>query len=172
MKILTILGVVATAFAAMLGSMTWVLVDIDERQPDGMHLFIPAPLALADLAVRLAPHDALEPVDIDLEPEYVQLAKAAIEELGRAGDFEMVRVEERDETVVVRIENGMVHVAVDNPNEQVRVRAPLRSIAAALDAVQDGKIRPVSLLPALDDLPSGRLVEVHDRDTDVTISVW
>ena len=171
MKVLTILGFIAVAFVAMLGSLTWVLVDVNERGPDGVHVFVPAPLALADIAVRFVP-EASKPIDIDLEPEYIPLIKIAVEELRKAGDFEMVRVEEEDETVVVRIEEGLLHVAVDSSTEQVRVRAPLDSFAVALDSIEDGKIRPADMLAALDDLPSGRLVEVHDEDTDVTISIW
>ena len=173
MKILTILGLIAVAFVAMLGSLTWVVVDVDEHDPDGVHVFIPAPLALADIAVRFVPEARKPIIDVDLEPEYVPLIQAAVAEIRNAGDFEMVRVEETNETVVVRVEAEMLHVAVDTSDERVRVRVPLHSIVAAVDAIdKEGQIRPVDMLAALDDLPSGRLVEVHDSDTDVTISIW
>lgn len=171
MKIVNILVLGALAVVAILGSMTWVLVDVDAHGPDGVRIFVPAPLALADVAVRFIP-EASKPVDVPIEPEHHRLIRAALAEIATAGDFEMVRVEERDETVVVRVEEGLLHVAVDTPTEQVRVRFPIRSLKAALNRIEDKQIRPRDLLVALDDLPSGRLVEVHSEDADVKISVW
>ncbi len=172
MKLLTILGMIAVAFVGMLGSMTWVLIDVNDRSPDGMHVFVPAPLALADVAVRLVPAHVSKPLDVDIDPDLIPVIQAAVRELKQAGDFEMVRVEDGDELVVVRIEDGLVHVSVDDGSDRVRVRLPLRSIEAAIKSIEDLRVEPVELLAALDHLPSGRLVEVHDHEVDVTISVW
>lgn len=168
---------VAVLSGGLLVSSPWVTVSVNERGADGANVFVPAPLALAHIAAPFLPENEI-PLEIPLEAAeqraIVDALGAVLDELERVEDFEIVRVESPRETVVVAKRGGLITVDVESEREQVRVRAPLDAARELLEGYdpERGTLRFRDVLRAADRLPSGRLVEVHEPDADVVISVW
>ncbi len=155
-------------------STTWVLVEVEEKAPDGVHIFVPAPLGLARLVVPFLDEQKREiPVELPFE-ELDKAALAVLDELGRAPDFELFRLESASETVVVAKQGTWLTVEVDNERERVSVRVPLstaRELIETYDAEQ-GVVRIDNVLAAAGRMPSGKVVDVREPDTNVRIWVW
>jgi hypothetical protein len=100
------------------------------------------------------------------------VAREVIEALAEAADGELVRVEERDQTVVVEKRGDALHVLVDSDGDHVEVNVPLEM---ALRALPDhaGRISPSGLLASLSEARFSTLVEVRSRDGEhVKVSLW
>lgn len=158
--------------AGLLVGSSWVLVEVDAA--DGPHLYVPAPVGLAQFAVPFIPRDE-RTVSLDLpeeiRPNLGPALLAALDEIRATDDFEMVRVESPRESVVVAKQGDWLTVHVKSDREEVRVRAPLstaRDILAAIDF--EGNVLEVDrVLRAASDIPSGQLVEVTEPDNHVRV---
>ena len=171
-KLAVILGV-PIALIATVASLGVVVVDVREGGPDGNRIVVPVPLVFAQAAVALAP--ALAPVDEMRIPdealEHIGLAREVLEALAAAPDGELVRVEERDELVVITKEGRSLRVRVLGDRENVSVNVPLR---LALQALPDehGHIGGAALAGALGGVRFTDLVEVQDGNDHVRVWVW
>jgi hypothetical protein len=163
---------VPTAGTAALLSADYVIVDVHEHGKSGVHLTVPVPISLVQTALTLAPEDARR---VELPPEAVEHAAAAralVDELRRQPDFELVRVEERDERVLVRKEGDELRVDVDGARgETVHVRLPLRAASEMLSRLDGRRVRTAAVLDALRHA-KGEIVHVKDGDTEVRVRVW
>jgi hypothetical protein len=172
-KLAVILGV-PIALLATIASLGIVVVDVREGGPDGQRIVLPVPLVFAQAALALAP--AVAPADKLRIPDgealqHVGLAREVLEALAQAPDGELVRVEERDELVVITKEGRSLHVQVSGSRENVSVNVPL---SLALQALPDehGRIRTAALAGALAGVRFTDLVEVQDGNEHVRIWVW
>src|SRR4030095_14505875 len=103
-KLAIILGV-PVAMLATIASLGVVVVDVREGGPDGNRIVVPAH------AMRMrVPDEALE---------HMGLAREVLEALAEAPDGEYVRVEERDELVVVAKEGRYFQVNVKQRTREV-----------------------------------------------------
>jgi hypothetical protein len=171
-KLAFILGV-PIALLATVASLGVVVVDVREGGPDGSRIIVPVPLVFAQAALTLAPMAAPEDkLRIPGEAvEHLGLAREVLEALAAAPDGELVRVEERDELVVVAKEGRFLKVRVTGKRENVSVNVPLH---LALEAIpgEDGRIRTTALAGALSGVRFTDLVEVHDGNDHVRVWVW
>jgi hypothetical protein len=171
-KLAFILGV-PIALLATVASLGVVVVDVREGGPDGNRIIVPVPLVFAQAALTLAPMAAPEDkLRIPGEAvEHLGLAREVLEALAAAPDGELVRVEERDELVVVAKEGRFLKVRVTGKRENVSVNVPLH---LALEAIpgEDGRIRTTALAGALSGVRFTDLVEVHDGNDHVRVWVW
>jgi len=171
-KLAVILGV-PIALLATVASLGIVVVDVREGGPGGTHVVVPVPLVLAQAAVALAP--AMAPEDKMRVPdealEHMGLAREVLEALAAAPDGELVRVEERKETVVITKEGRSLRVHVTGERENVSVNVPLH---VALQALPDerGRIRTAALAGALSTIRFTDLVDVQDGKDHVRVYVW
>ena len=172
-KLAVILGV-PVALLATVASLGVVVVDVREGGPGGHRIIVPVPLFLAQAALVVAP--AVAPADKlripDTEAlEHIGLAREVIEALAAAPDGELVRVEERDEQVVIAKEGRTLKVRVSGHKENVTVNVPLH---LALQALPDehGRIRTAALAGALSAVRFTDLVDVQDGDDHVRVYVW
>ncbi len=171
-KLAVILGV-PIALLATIASLGVVVVDVREGGPDGTRIVVPVPLVFAQAALAVAP--AVAPADKMRIPdealEYVGLAREVLEALAAAPDGELVRVEERDELVVITKEGRSLRVRVSGERENVSVNVPLH---LALQALPDehGHIRTAALAGALGGVRFTDLVEVQDGNDHVRVWVW
>jgi hypothetical protein len=172
-KLAVILGV-PVALLATIASLGVVVVDVREGGPDGHRIIVPVPLALAQAALAVAP--AVAPADKLRIPdrdalEHIGLAREILEALAAAPDGELVRVEERDEQVVIAKEGRNLTVRVSGHEENVSVNVPL---ALALQALPDeqGRIPTVALAGALSAVRFTDLVDVQDGKDHVRVYVW
>jgi len=145
-------------------------VDVQEGGRDGHHIVLPVPLALAQTAAAFVPQ-AQRRVDLGDARRYLPVAREALQALADGPDGELVRVEERDEQVVVEKVGRMLRVHVKDGGEDVLVNLP---IEAALEAVgEDGSFSPARVIQALRHARFTKLVEVTGRDGErVKISIW
>ena len=163
-------GLVSAATTVTALSMTWVVVSVN-IPADGLRLWIPAPVVLAQSAAALADPPELHR-EIDVEPEHLRMAAAVLRELVAVEDAELVRVESGDELVVIRKQGQRIHVEVDSGDERVRVHAPVRQIRELLEDLEGEPLRPATVFRLARSLPSGPLVEVSQPGTDVAVYVW
>jgi hypothetical protein len=163
-------GVVSAGATVTALSMTWVVVSVNVPA-DGLRLWIPAPVVLAQSAAAFADHPELHR-EIDVEPQHLRMAAAVLKELEAVEDAELVRVESGDELVVIRKEGPRVHIEVDSGDERVRVYAPVRQIRELLEDLDGEPLRPSAVFRLARSLPSGPLVEVSQPGTDVAVAVW
>jgi hypothetical protein len=172
MKLALVIGV-PIAMLATVASLGVVVVDVREGGPDGNRIVVPVPLVFAQAALAVAPMAA--PVDKLRLPEeaaeHIGLAREVIEALAAAPDGELVRVEERDEQVVVSKEGRTLKVRVTGRREQVSVNVPLHLALQALPR-EDGRIRTAALAGALSSVRFTDLVEVRDGNDHVRVWVW
>ena len=172
LKLAIVLGV-PIAMLATVASLGVVVVDVREGGPDGSRIIVPVPLVLAQAALALAPMAA--PMDKMRLPheaaEHMGLAREVIEALAAAPDGELVRVEERDQQVLVTKEGRTLKVRVTGKRENVTVNVPLHLALEALPG-PDGRIRTAALAGALSSVRFTDLVEVHDGKDHVRVWVW
>ena len=171
-KLAIILGV-PVAMLATVASLGVVVVDVREGGPDGNRIIVPVPLVFAQAALAIAPMAA--PVDKLRVPheaaEHMGLAREVLEALAAAPDGELVRVEERDEQVVITKEGSTLKVRVTGKRENVSVNVPLHLALEALPG-PDGRIRTAALAGALSGVRFTDLVDVHDGNDHVRVWVW
>ena len=173
LKLAVVLGA-PVAMLATVASLGVVVVDVREGGPDGHHIVVPVPLVLAQAALAIAP--AVAPPDKlripDGEPlEHVALAREVLDALAKAPDGELVRVEERDETVVVAKQGRSLHVTVSGQRENVSVNVPLHLALSALPD-RDGRIHTAALAASLGAVRFTELVNVDDGHDKVRVWVW
>lgn len=172
LKLAIVLGV-PIAMLATVASLGVVVVDVREGGPDGTRIMVPVPLVFAQAAVALAPVAApAHALQLPEEArEHMGLAREVIEALAEAPDGELVRVEERDEQVVISKEGDTLKVRVSGRRENVSVNVPLQLALSALPG-EDGRVRTAALAGALSGVRFTDLVEVHDGDDHVRVWVW
>ena len=172
-KLAIILGV-PIALLATVASLGIVVVDVREGGPGGNRVVVPVPLVLAQAALAVAP--AFAPADKLRIPdrevlEHVGLAREVIEALAAAPDGELVRVEQRDEQVVITKVGRTLKVHVAGTGENVSVNVPLQLALEALPDAQ-GHIRTAALAGALSTVRFTDLVDVQDGNDHVRVYVW
>jgi hypothetical protein len=172
-KLAVILGV-PIALLATIASLGVVVVDVREGGPNGNHIVVPVPLVFAQAALALAP--AVAPADKLRIPDnealqHIGVARDVLEALAAAPDGELVRVEERDELVVISKEGRSLHVQVSGHKENVSVNVPLHLALQALPDEQ-GHIRMAALAGALGAVRFTDLVDVQDGNDHVRVWVW
>lgn len=125
---------VATTIAAT-GTVT---VRIHERSTHGMHLVVPVPALLVDLAAllvpRFIPDDALDDLRREAAPYRKGLA-SMVEAIEDCPSGTLVRVQTAGERVLVSKVRSRFRVAVDLQDLEVRVSAPARLARRALQMV-------------------------------------
>jgi hypothetical protein len=146
LKLAIILGI-PVAMLATVASLGVVVVDVREGGPDGHRIMVPFPLVFA------------------------QAAREVVEALAAAPDGELVRVEERDQQVVVAKEGGTLKVRVTGRRENLTVNVPLHLALQALPGA-DGRIPTAALAGALSSVRFTDLVEVKDGGDQVRVWVW
>jgi len=150
-------------------------VMIVEVDADDVHIIVPVPLSLAQVAVAFAPDDA-KYIDIDEAGRYMPYLGRMIEELRNVPENVMlVEVIDGDDHVQLFLEDDNLRVRVEERNDtQINVRIPLASVAAMVNAYDPdtNKLRTSRLVGALRAAPSGDLVHVIDRDEEVRVRMW
>jgi hypothetical protein len=177
LKIAVVLAAIPLALlSAVIGvaAGTGVMV-VDVRSDDGPRIVVPVPMLLLEGAARVAsvklPEQRIER-ELDRARDYLPAALEAIDALSDSPDCDLVRVEDGDEVVVVSKLGDMIRVRVDGPRENVSVHLPLDLARQAVRQVRDGSISPGDLVATLRQARLTQIVEVHDSEDHVKISIW
>jgi hypothetical protein len=170
----TCLGIIGGCLAIILVaalSTSWVVVYVDDRK-EGFRLVIPAPVFLANIALRIGDYYF---DDADIPPEAIEamrLLPPLVDELVRAPDFELLRVEEPGLDVSIRKVGDLFDVSVVDGDQIVHVKVPVTALEAAARIAGDGRLRIGELPGILDGISRTQLVNVSTPDQDVRVWVW
>ena len=170
LKIAAIVAAVPAALVAGVASLGVMVVDVREGGPDGHHFVIPVPLVVAQAALGFVPDEQTR-VPLDEVARHLPLARDVIEALADGPDGEIVRVEEDDQLVVITKVGRALHVRVREGGNDVNLNVPLSLALAALPD-ENGRISTGEIAGALWSTRFTDLVEVHEGDSHVKISVW
>jgi len=130
---------IATAILLFLGTGIFMLatvlyqtgifyVEVEEKRPDGHHLYIPVPVVLAHAAVACVPEKELREVRAELTPRK-DLVVAACDAISDCPDGAFVDYRNGDqEHVTVTKRGNYLLVDVDSKDEKVKVRVPIWSV--------------------------------------------
>ena len=133
---------------------------------------LPTPVFLADLALRIGGAQAER---VDLPPEalaFLPMLGPIVDELAKAPDFEMVRVQEPGLDLTIRKVGQSFEVSVVEDDQTVQVTVPMATLEAAARAAEDGRLRIGELAGALRGVSHTKLVDVRQPDQDVAVWVW
>lgn len=156
----------------LLASLHFVIVRVHERGPDGMKIWLPLPIELAQAALWFVP-DYEKHFDTDTAQikRFRPLAQALLEGLEEVDEVEFVRVNEEDQTVVIRKAGADIEINVQTDREEVKVRLAMRTLQGLVDSFDEGRFDAAGALSALKH-SSGPMVRVDGLKTEVSLTIW
>jgi len=166
--------------AGLLGTLTavavtdWMIVDVQIADPDPMHIKVPFPLFVANVATSFIPEHALD--DARIPPEVTankDLVISAITTLLESPDAALIKVDAPDARVEIAKQGDNLTVAVDAEDATVRCTLPLDGVLYALEEWDWKTVNPGIAFDILAKADNGPLVTVHaDDGTKVAINLW
>jgi len=159
-------------FVGSLLSAKYVVVDVREGGPQGHHIWIPVPMALAQMALSFAPAEARE---VEAPPEaaqYLPAARRLVDELAKAPDGALVEVEDHATRVSIVKLGSVIKIHVEDGDDRVDVAFPLGAAQDALAGFDGKRFKTATLLAAVARNAHGDLVHVRDGEDEVRIRVW
>lgn len=155
-----------------LASSSCLVVDVKEGGPDAVHIVVPIPLALAQVALGFVPAEHTR-VPCPDGAEYIPLAERMVEELEAVSDSELVRVEEEGELVVISKVEQVLRVEVyQHGGDEVQVAIPIGALRDILTGFDGESFEASQIVSALRGISRTDLVYVRDGDEEVKIWVW
>jgi len=159
-------------FVGVMASSSCLVVDVKEGGPDGMHIVVPVPLFLAQIALSFVPEEHTR-VPLAEAAEYMPMAERFIAELEKIPDTELVRVEEEDELVVISKVGDVLEVEVfEGDGEQVLVNMPISAVQEILASFDGETFEASQAIAALRGISRTDLVHVRDGDEEVKVWIW
>jgi hypothetical protein len=150
----------------------FVDVNVDEGPGgDNFHIFVPVPMFLASAAMNMVPADEME-IECEELWRYREPISKVIEELRRAPDGELVRVEERDTFVTIEKKGNDLRIHVIDGEEEVKVKFPLSAARRFLARLDGPVFNAKDLLAATNNTMFGEVVNVNADDAQVRIWVF
>lgn len=147
------------------------VVEVEQHTPDGIHVIVPVPLALANVALMF-----MESSRARLHcPEFAEHREMAVRlarELERSPDGRFVEVEDRDEHVTIDKVDNVLVVEVHDGEDEVLVRVPVNALVELLESYDGESFHAKDLIAAVRRAPGGEWVRVHDGENDVRIWSW
>jgi hypothetical protein len=169
--LLGIVGVFLGLVIVTVLSTRWLVVYVHEKD-QGWRLMVPAPVFLADIALRFAGAHA-ERVELPREAqEFLPMLRPLVDELAKAPDFEMIHVEEPGLDLSIRKVGQSFQVSVVEGEQTVRVTVPMAALETAARAASDGRLGAGELAGALRGVSHTKLVDIRQSDQDVAVWVW
>ncbi len=176
---MTTLGAVLLAGTAGLLTATlmmdWMVVDVhvvEEGTP--VHIKVPFPLIVANMASSFIPEEALEEARVPPEVrQQKELVLAVVRELLESPDARLVMVRCEDATVDIVKDGDTLRIAVDADDAIVRCNVPIDGVLAALENWDWETIDPQMAFDILHAAENGELVTVTTTDgVRVAIKMW
>lgn len=126
-----LLGVTVAGMVVMKDGL--IEVNVQEKHPGGSHIHIFLPATVATWGAHMVPEDRIKN-HLRHQRENLALARVVLNEMEKLPDAVLVEVESPKEQVHVAIRNGSFIVDVNDPNDTVHLRLPIR---AARKVVED-----------------------------------
>lgn len=155
--------------------MDWMVVDvhvIEDETP--VHVKVPFPLIVADVASRFIPEEALAEAKVPVEARaQKELVLATLQALLDSPDSHFVSVRSDDANVDIFKEGRMLRVAVDADDAVVRCNVPIDGVLEALERWDWETFDPQMVFDVLHAAENGDLVTVATDDgVRVAIKMW
>lgn len=165
----TLAGMVTAALI-----MDWVVVDVHTPAPDAVHIKVPFPLVVGQVAAAFIPDDVTSEAVVPPElREHRELVLATVRSLLETPDATLVKVQADDARVDIRKEGDDLLIAVDADDATVRCTVPLDGILDALDDWDWETFEPGMAFKILGAVNHGDLVTVEvDDGTRVAVRIW
>ena len=171
LKIGVVLASLPVAAVAVVAGTGVVVVDV--RESGGHRIVVPVPLLLAETAARFAPMPPAPALrDLEKVERYLPAADEVLAALAEAPDAELVRVDDGPDHVLIEKVGQTLRIRVEAPDSRVSVNVPLDMVRETLQQLRGGRIDAAGLVGALRQARLSQLVEVHDGEDHVKISVW
>lgn len=171
MKLAIVLTLPFVLLFTLVSSMSFLVVDVRESGPDGMHVIVPVPLVAVQIALAFVPPEHTRAKVPAEAREYLPMAEKAVAELAQAPDGELVRVEQPDERVLIEKRGDTLHVEVHGRDGDVSVNLPL-SLATEILRHASGELSAADVVAGLRRVSRTDLVEVRDRGDHVKVWIW
>lgn len=172
LKVAAILAAIPLSLLGVFVGTGIVLVDVQEGGPSGHHIMVPVPIVLAQAAAAFVPVHKTPHLDLGEARDYLPGVEKLVVALAEAPDGEYVRVQERDQLVVVSKVGDHLDVRVDGKKESVRATVPLSMARDVVHQLQSGSLRPAGLVGSLHKARFTQIVDVRDGDTRVSVRVF
>jgi hypothetical protein len=147
------------------------VVEVEQHTPDGIHVIVPVPLALANAALMFVDDDRAR-VRCPEFAEHREMAVRLARELAHSPDGRFVEVESRDERVTIDKTDNILVVEVHDGADEVLVRVPVDALVELLESYDGESFQASDLIAAVRRAPGGEWVRVHDGENDVRIWSW
>ena len=173
----TIGGILLAGLAGILTAAVitdWMVIDIQIADPDPMHIKVPFPLFIADVASSFVPDEVFE--EAQIPPELAankELILTAVSSLLDAPDTALVKVSAPDVLVEISKLGDNLRIAVDADDAIVRCTVPLDGVLYALEKWDWETFDPGLIFDTLGKADNGPLVTVEiDDGTKVAVNLW
>jgi hypothetical protein len=163
--------------------MDWVVVDVhvvdvgpndDIELTSPVHVKVPFPLIIADIASGFIPDEALE--DAEIPPEVTaqkELVLASVRALLDSPDATLVKVRTEDANVDIVKEGDTLRIAVDADDAVVHCNIPIDGVLKALERWDWKTADPQMIFDVLHAAENGELVTVATDDgVRVAVKMW
>jgi hypothetical protein len=163
--------------------MDWMVVDVhvlDVSETDDihadvpLHIKVPFPLLIADIATGFIPDEVFE--DARIPPEarvHKELVLETIRALLDSPDAELVKVRTEDANVDISKDGDTLRIAVDADDAVVRCNVPIDGILEALEDWDWETVDPQMVFDILRAAENGDLVTVATDDgVRVSVKMW
>lgn len=174
----TVGAVLLAATAGLLTAtlmMDWMVVDVHVVEEDTpIHIKLPFPLLVADIATGFVPDQVFEEAEIPPEARaQKELVVETIRALLDSPDAEFVKVRTEDATVDISKDGDTLRIAVDADDAVVRCNVPIDGILKALEDWDWETVDPQIAFDILRAAENGDLVTVATEDgVRVAIKMW
>jgi len=182
----TVGAVLLAATAGLLTAtlmMDWMVVDVhvvdvsdhDDIQVDApLHIKVPFPLLIANIATGFIPDEAFEEARVPPEARaQKELVLATVRALLESPDAELVKVRTEGANVDIYKDGDTLRIAVDADDAVVRCNIPIDGILKALEDWDWETFDPQMVFDVLRAAESGDLVTVATKDgVRVAIKMW
>ena len=155
--------------------MDWVVVDVHVVEEDTpIHIKVPFPLVVADIAAGFIPDELLE--EAEIPPEVTaqkDLVLATVAALLDSPDTHLVKVRTEDANVDIFKEGDTLRISVDADDAVVRCNIPIDGVLAALENWDWETVDPQMIFDVLHAAENGELVTVTTDDgVRVAVKMW
>ena len=163
--------------------MDWMVVDVhvvetannDNIQADmPIHIKVPFPLIVADIAAGFIPDEVFE--DAEIPPEVKaqkELVLESIRSLLDSPDAELIKVRTDDANVDIFKDGDTLRIAVDADDAVVHCNVPIDGILDALERWDWETVDPQMIFDVLHAAENGELVTVATNDgVRVAVKMW
>ena len=155
--------------------MDWMVVDVHVVEEDTpIHIKVPFPLVVADIATGFVPDEVFEEAEIPPEARaQKELVIETIRALLDSPDAEFVKVRTEDANVDISKDGDTLRIAVDADDAVVRCNIPIDGILEALEDWDWETVDPQIAFDILHAAENGDLVTVATEDgVRVAIKMW